>query len=141
MIYEIPKKQSDEALIRDCRHIAKNHVTTIEAAYLNELIDRYQNKLKIKTDAPGSGHIHSEIGKGVPDPAAEQIAHRRWMRMAIIRYTLVLISGIIFIWQAYKYLFCNSPIDYLYFVGAIFAYLMAYFIYHINRSYNGSEKR
>lgn len=89
----------------------------------------YRNKLQ-RSGAPGSVYI-----EGIHQEHKKE--DKAWMRMAIIRYTLVLIAGIIFVWQAYKYLFCNSPLDYLYFVGAIFAYLIAYFIYHINRSSNG----
>lgn len=129
------KEMSDEFLIKNCDYIAKNHCTTMEASYIHELIQRYQktSKSKSRTGAPGSVYI-----EGIhQDHKKDQNA---WLRKAVVRFIILVIVGLVFLWQAFPIIFAKEPIessDSLFWIGVCFAALMFEFVNFCNRSTNG----
>ncbi len=132
MSNELIKEMSDEFLIKNCDYIAKNHCTTLEAAYIHELIQRYQktSKSKSRTGAPGSVYIEGIHQEHKKDQNA-------WLRMAVVLFIILVIVGLVFLWQAFPIIFVKEPIEsseVLFWIGVCFAALMFEFVNFCNKS-------
>ncbi len=168
MSNELIKEMSDEFLLKNCNYIAKNHCTTLEASYIHELIERYYRKLKCtsgtfkdengnpilslkdlefegegfkafytmpksRTGAPGSVYIEGIHQEHKKDQNA-------WLRKAVVRFIILVIVGLVFLWQAFPIIFAKEQIESsesLFWIGLCFAAVMFEFVNFCNKSTNG----